>query len=64
MLKVCIPFNHFIRVTRIFSIEWKSRKPNLYLTSVTTDHSQITESFSLGAEIEILSSIQSYSEFL
>ena len=64
LLGVCIPYNHFIRVTRVFSIQWKSHKTILYLTSVTTDHSRITVGFSFGAEIEIVSSIQSYSEFL
>ena len=63
-LMFCIPYNHFIGVTRVFSIEWKSHKPILYLTSVATDHSRITVGFSFGAEIEIVSSIQSYSEFL
>ena len=64
LLVVCILFNHFIRATRVFSIEWKSHKPIFYLTSVTTDHSWITVGFSLSAEIEIESSIQSYREFL
>ena len=64
LLAVCIPFKHFIEVTRVFSTAWKSHKPILYFTSVTTDHSQITVGFSFGAEIQIVSSIQSYNEFL
>ena len=59
LLAVCVPFHHFIGVTRVSSIEWKSHKPILYLTSATTDYSRIKVGFSLGVYKVRVSSFRS-----